>query len=73
MEKINGYVIIAHRPYRNQMPAEGFTILGAKKNRYNKSGFEYVTAVVGTLDDRDWSWGHYHSTIDAALLDFNVR
>lgn len=65
MNQINGFAIIAHRPYGHTLPSEGFVILGAKHSDF---GYEYVTAVVSTLEDREWHWGHYYpDTADVAL------
>ena len=72
MQTINGYAIIAHRAYSHK-PDEGLVILGVRKNNYNISGYEYVTAVVFTLDDKEWSWGHYLGTLDSAFDDYNKR
>ena len=69
MKKINGYTIIAHRPYSHG--DKGLVILGV---RSLDKGYEYVSAVVDTLDDRDWSWGHYTpNNLDTAVKDFNER
>jgi hypothetical protein len=75
MKQINGFTVIAHRPYGNTVPSEGFVILAVKHSDF---GYEYVTAVVGTLDDREWCWGHYYpGTADVALAsavaDYNER
>lgn len=75
MKTINGYAIVAHRPYGNTEPSEGFVILAVKHSDF---GYEYVTAVVGTLDDREWYWGHYYpgtadAALDSAVADFHQR
>jgi hypothetical protein len=72
MKKINGYAVIAHKPYA-QNPEDGFVILGAKESRYSPSGYEYVTAVVDSLDAKDWSWGNYINELDRAILNYNQR
>lgn len=72
MIKINGYSVIAHRPYGNN---EGFVILAVKSGDF---GYEYVTAVVDTLEDTEWYWGHYYPgtadvALDSAVADYHER
>lgn len=70
MKTINGCAIIAHRPYGNTLPSEGFVILAVKTLG---DSYEYITAVVSTLDDREWFWGHYSTSLEAATSDYFSR
>jgi hypothetical protein len=71
MDKVNGFTIIAHRPYGSKN--DGLVIFGVKKSQFSDSGFEYVTAVVSAVEDKDWSWGHYFNSLDRAHEDYNKR
>jgi hypothetical protein len=69
---INGYGIFAHR----ENTGGGYVILG-ERTRHDGS-HEYVTALVHTMEDREWYWGHYSgaqfgSTLREATEDFYAR
>lgn len=69
MKTINGCAVIAHKP-SNVWP-NALAILAVKTLG---DSYEYVTAVVSTLDDREWNWGHYYlNDLEAAVMDFNGR
>ena len=68
MRKVNGYTLVAWGQAKGCV-----VILGVRENPYSPSGCEYVTAVMRSLDDGSWSWGHYFTTIDRAVSDWQER
>ena len=70
MKTINGCAIIAHRP-STVWNDNGLAILAVKT--FPDGTYEYVTAIVRTLDDREWNWGHYNTSLEAATSDYFSR
>lgn len=71
VEVMNGYAIVAFRTAGENERV----ILGARPDRYSRSGFEYVTAHAKPRSDqpREWFWGHYFLDLRTALADYEER
>ena len=68
MKTINGMAVIAHRAKPNNA---GFVVLLAAESK--ELGYEYVTACVDSLTDKEWYWGHYFTDLSSAVYDFKLR
>lgn len=71
MARINGYTVIAFKPSDKLSGATA--IVAARADRNSAHGFEYVTALVETIADSEWYWGHYFFDMGDAYADFLTR